>query len=274
MGKEQKKIVYYNDPVNDDFADIKIKTKKVDKNFKFVHKNPFWNIFAWIIYYFLAVPIVWVYVKVFLRVKIVNKKALKKVKRGVYLYGNHSGVTDVFIPSMIILPRRCKIIASPDSVSIPCIKNLVQMLGALPLPTDFSGMRGFVNAVEYYSKKNYDIAIFPEAHIWPYYTGVRPFKDSSFAYPANDNSPVVAFFVAYSKPKGFMSKFRKANMTVYVSDPIYADEKKTKNEKKAFLRDETYRFMSECSKKYSTYEVVRYLPGNETDKNIEIIQTP
>lgn len=164
---------------------------------------------------------------------------------------------------MIILPRRCKILVSPDAVSIPCIKNLVQMLGALPVPSDITGMRNFVNAVDYYHRKKYEIAIFPEAHIWPYYTGVRPFKDSSFAYPANDNSPVIAFFVAYSKPEGFLSKFRKANTTVYLSEPIYADENKSKKENKKYLRDEAYKFMCECSEKYSTYEVVRYLPETE-----------
>lgn len=265
--QKQKKIVYYEDPLNDDFAGTKINTKKVNKNFKFVHKNIFWRFFSWIIYYCVVVPIIWCYVKLFLRVKFVNKKALKNVKRGAYLYGNHTGIIDAFLPGLILCPRRCKILVSPDTVSIPCIKNLVQMLGALPLPSDISGMRNFVNAVDYYHQNKYDIAIFPEAHIWPYYTGVRPFKDSSFAYPANDNSPVVPFFVAYSEPKGFLSKFRKANITVYVGNAIYSDKEKSKRENKKYLRDETYKFMRECSKKYSTYEVVKYIPKNENVEN-------
>ena len=79
--KKQPKIIYYQDELNDDFAGTNINAKVVDGSFKFTHKNPVWTFFANAIYYIIVVPIVWFYLKFLLRVKYVNKKALKPFKK-------------------------------------------------------------------------------------------------------------------------------------------------------------------------------------------------
>lgn len=252
-----KKIIYYSDELNDDFAGMNIKPNKVDSKFKFIHENPIWRFFSFIIYYFIAVPIVWVYEVLLFRVKFVNKKAVKKLKKQkCYFYGNHIGILDAFTPNLISLPTKNKILVSPETVSIKGIRGLVQMLGAIPVPDSIDGMKKFVKAIDYYHK-NHNITIYPEAHIWNYYTGVRNFKDSSFAYPINHNAPVIAFFTAFSEPKGFLSCFRKANATIYISDPIYPDLTMPKKVAQRELRDKVYNFMLQASKN-STYSVIEY----------------
>lgn len=255
---KQPKVVYYQDELNNDFAGTRINTKCVDENFKYVHKNIFWRMLSFLFYYVIALPVIWFIEKVIYRVKFVNRKAIKKLKKQpCYIYGNHSNVLDVYTANLISQPRRNQIISNPDAVSLKGLKNFTQMLGAIPLPTDQKGMRKFVQAIDYYHK-NRNISIFPEAHIWPYFTGVRHFPANSFKYPLRDGSPIIAFFTAYSEPKGFLSSFRKANITVYVSDPIYPDMTKPKQEAMQELRDKVYNFMLECSTKYSTYKVVDY----------------
>ena len=266
--KNNPKIIYYSDELNDDFAGTKIKTKTIDKNFKFIHKNPIWKFFSNILYYGLAIPIVYVFSVWFKRVTFVNKKAIKQAKNatggGVFMYGNHTGAIDAFTPNLISFPKKNKIIVGADTVSIPCIKNITQMLGALPIPTGTSGMQNFVKAVYYYNK-SCNITIYPEAHIWPYYTGVRNFKDSSFGYPVSTNSPVIAFFTAYSEPKGFLKHFRKANVTVFVSDPIYPNTNIPKKEAQKELRNKVFEFMKACSETHSTCKVVDYKHISEKD---------
>ena len=93
-------------------------------------------------------------------------------------------------------------------------------MGAIPLPTKISGMRKFYDAVEHYHKSS-NITIFPEAHIWPYYTGVRPFSDASFAYPVQMQAPVIAFFVAYTKPTGLFAALKKANIPPAPDEKTY-----------------------------------------------------
>lgn len=262
--KYAKKIIYYSDMLNDDFASTSIKTANVDKNFKFIHKNPIWRVSSFLIFHVIAVPALWIYAIFFRRVKFVNKKAIKKLKnKKAFFYGNHTAyLLDACIPNFASYPMRNKIIVSPDTVSIKGIKNLTQMLGALPIPSETSGMKNFYKAVEYYHKK-FHLTIYPEAHIWPYYTGVRPFLDKSFGYPVKFNAPVIAFCVCYSKPKGLFANLRKTNITVHLSDPIYPDLTKSNKEAKKELRDKVYNFMKITTSKYSTYSPFEYLPADE-----------
>ncbi len=265
--KNSEKVLYFSDPLNDDFAGTNIKNKPITSKFKYVHKNLIWRFFSFLIYYLFAIPVLWVYMKVFLRVKFKNKKALKKLKgKNYFKYGNHSGVIDAFSPILLSYPKRDKIVVNSDAVSLKGMKNIVQMLGGLPIPTDLACMKHFVEALNFYYKKGYTITIYPEAHIWPYYTGVREFKDSSFGYPVSLNSPVIAFFTAYTEPKGLFSSFRKANVTIYISDPIYPDQTKPKKVAQKELRDKVYAFMKECSEKYSTYNHITYKHISEKPK--------
>lgn len=256
--KAKPKVVYYTDPLNDDFAGTKIKTQKVDPKYRYIHKNICWRFFAYTTCA-LVKPIVYIIETALLGVKIKNKKALRKVKGGCFLYGNHTSFIDAYTPYVLSGLKTNRILVNPDALSIKGIKTLVEMFGAMPVPDDLATMRNFVNAIEYYNKKGHNITIYPEAHIWPYYTGVRPFKDSSFYYPAKMNAPVVAFFTAYTQPTGIFKKFKKANITVYVSDPFYPDLTKPVKEAQKELRDQVYQFMSEMSEKYSTKQVIEYV---------------
>lgn len=268
--KKEHKVVYYTDELNDDFAGTNIKADIIDDNFKYIHKNPIWKFCSFFIYYVIAIPIVTFYCVVIKGIKIVNRKSIKKAKKdrksGVFFYGNHTGVIDAFTPNIVSMPYKNKILVSPDTVSIKGIKNIIQMLGGIPVPSGIVGIRKFNEAIEYYINHKNNITIYPEAHIWPYYTGVRPFKDSSFAYPINLEAPVIAFFTAYSKPTGMFRCFKKANITIYVSDPIYPDINKPKKEAKKELRDKVFKFMEDCSKKYSTYDYIEYKHISEKPK--------
>lgn len=255
--KFPKKTIYYKDPLKDDFAGTKIKQQKIDSNYNFVPKNFFYKIGTYILRG-IAMPIIFIIERFYYGIKIKNRKALKGLK-GVYLYGNHTGVYDAFTPNLLSFPHRTKIIANPDAVSIKGLRNIVKMLGVIPIPTTYGGMQKFLKDIEYCHNRGENIAIYPEAHIWPYYIGVRPFAETSFRYPIKDGAPVVAFFTAFEKPKGIGKLFRKAKITVYVSDPIYPDMTLNRKDAQEKLRNEVYSYMQNCADKYSTHEVIRYI---------------
>ena len=258
-------VIYYEDELNDDFAGNGITRCEIDESYKYIHTGPVWSFFAFIVYYIIAFPLVWFFERVIMRVRFVNGGAVRRYKGGpTFLYGNHTGWIDAFTPNLISVPRRNRIIVSPDTVSIKGLRTAVEMMGAVPVPTSHRAMHAFKEAIEHHHKRN-NITIFPEAHIWPYFTGVRNFPDTSFAYPAKAGCPVFAFFTAYTEPKGFLSCFRRANMTVYVSDPIYAEEGLSEREARRDLRDKVYAFMKEASEK-STYAVKEY-KRKEDDKS-------
>ncbi len=263
--KKEAKTIYYADEKNDDFAGTHIKGCAVDESFPYIRRSPLFRAASFFLYYFVAFPLVWFFERVILRMRFVNKKAVKKCRgQHYYLYGNHTGWYDAFTPNLISVPGRCRIIVSKDTVSIKGLRTVVQMLGAIPIPTTVHAMKRFGEAVDLHHKDS-NITVYPEAHIWPYYTGVRRFSDVSFSYPVRQGAPVIAFFTAYTPPKGFLSCFRKANMTVYISDPIYPDRTLPEREARKDLCERVHAFMREKSQ-LSTYEVYAYRQTERTEE--------
>lgn len=261
--KKEKKIIYFSDELNNDFAGTNIKTCRIDESFKYIHNGFLWRIISWILYYVIAFPIVFVYERIILGVKFVNNGELKKYKRrGCYLYGNHTGFYDAFTPNLVAFPHRNNILVGADTVSIKGLRNIVQMMGAVPLADGYEAKKNFLGCLEHLNERGENVTVYPEAHIWHYYNGVRPFGDGSFYYPVKFGAPVFAFFTVYTKPKGFLSCFRHANMTVYVSDPIFPKEGLSAQEQMKDLRDKVYAFMVEKSK-LSDYEVIKYVRKDE-----------
>ncbi|MBP5242889.1 MAG: 1-acyl-sn-glycerol-3-phosphate acyltransferase [Clostridia bacterium] len=252
----KQKIFYYSDKLNDDFAGTNIKRKELPENYPYFRKNPLRKISAFLLYRVLATPIAFLFQKIVYHEKIIGRKKLKGYKKdGFFLYGNHTRAAgDAFAPSFVSFPKKAHIVVDPDCVSIPGLKAVVEDLGALPLPTSFHGMKNFKNAVEEHARQKHVVVIYPEAHIWPFYTDVRPFKDGSFRYPAECNKPVFTFTVTYKKRK--LIPFPKA--TVYIDGPFFPDKDKSVKENQKLLRNICYETMKERSKT-STYEHIKYV---------------
>ena len=133
------------------------------------------------------------------------------------------------------------------------------MLGALPVPCDVSGMKKFMKAVDHYHQK-YNITIYPEAHIWPYYTGIRDFPAMSFRYPVELNAPCFAMTNTYQKRK----HGRNPKIVTYLDGPFYPNMDLPPKERAQELRDRVYAKMKERSL-LSNCEYIRYLPKTEEE---------
>lgn len=256
-----RKIVYY-DSLSDDFANINVDTKKVKKDFKFINKNPLWRFFSFLLYYFIAIPVVFLYTWLILGLRIHNFRAMRSVRgRGFFLYGNHTNYLDVFIPPLLAFPHRVYTVASPDAVSIKGLKTIVLMLGGMPVPVDISALGGFTKAVRKRCNDGSGIVIYPEAKIWPYYNGIRPFPDSSFKYPADLRVPVIAMFTAYRERRGLLGALLPPGWDIYLSDPFYPDTTLPPKLMRKDLHDKVYSFMKDCSQ-LSDFEYVAYRPAS------------
>lgn len=254
-----KKTVYYSDPLNDDFAGTNIRPKTVGGDFRFINPRPLWKLGSFLLYYGIACPIVWFYTRLVMGMKIENRRALRKLKKtGFFLYGNHTQLLDPLIPPMVTFPKRAYTVASPDAVSIRFLKNIVLMLGAIPIPTDFSGMQKYISAIDTRCAEKSCIAIYPEAHVWPYYTGIRPFRSASFRYPAKLGVPVVAMVTTYRKRRGLLCFLKRPAITVTLSEPFYPDASLGIRKAQETLCREVYDFMIKTSAEKENVEYIRY----------------
>jgi 1-acyl-sn-glycerol-3-phosphate acyltransferase len=252
-----KKTIYYSDVLQDDFARTNIKAREIGPDHPYVHKNMLWRLGAFLLYYILAVPLAFLISKVYLGLKFENRQVLRQLRHtGYFLYGNHTHMLDAFLPILVSFPKRAYVVTSPDAVSLPCLCNVVQMLGALPIPTKFSGMRSFLAAIRCRYAQNASITIFPEAHIWPYYTGIRPFPDTSFRYPVGLGAPVVAMAVTYRKRR----LCQRPGTTVTLSEPMYPNSDLRPKEAQAELWERVYQFLVTASENRENVPYIDYQP--------------
>ena len=81
-----KRIIYYRDEKNDDFASTNINTKPLRENYIYVHKNIIWRAAAFVLYRIIAQPLVFAFVKIAYHQRFENKSVLKAAKNsGAYI---------------------------------------------------------------------------------------------------------------------------------------------------------------------------------------------
>ena len=253
---EEKEVYYYKDELEDDFATMEnIKIVNVDENYKYIHKNPIWNITSILTQNVLSMPIKYLYAKIKFNIKYVGKENLKKAKnKGYFIYANHTQIfADTFIPSLANYPKRNFFIVNPANISMPGLKLLVRLLGAYPLPSNLKAYKNFLTTIKNTIEKKHSITIYPEAHIWPYYTKIRNFKAVSFKYPVELNTDVFCLTNTYHKKKN-----GKIQIISYIDGPFTVNQNLPKKEAQQDLRDRVYSQMVERSKN-SDYEKIIYL---------------
>ena len=94
------------------------------------------------------------------------------------------------------------------------------------------------------------IMIYPEAHIWPYYTDIRNFRADSFVYPVETNKPVFCFTNVYKKR--IIGK--RPKVVTYVDGPFYPDPTLTKRENIQNLRNKVYETIKKRVQSNPKYE--------------------
>ncbi len=255
---EPKKVIVYRDELHDDFADNNIRTKNVPSDFPFAVTNPFWVAAEFIVYRLIATPLVWLIAKLGFGLRIENRKVLRKLRHtGFYLYGNHTQtMMDAYTPTLCAFPHKAHVIVGPDAVSVPGIRSVVQMLGAIPLPSKAGGYPPFLAAQKLRLRQKRAIAIYPEAHIWPWYTGIRSFPDTSFAYPVSNHVPAVAYVTTYRRRRIFKKLWPL--MTVTLSEPFWPDPTVPPKQARAALRRDVCEFMRQRTSLQDNYAYYEY----------------
>lgn len=258
-----KKVIYYTDELNDEFSTAKITPRIIDENYKYKH-NVLWNFCSIIFQNILSMPIKIGYAKLKFKIKYIGKEKLKKYKKeGYFVYVNHTqAFADTFIPSIPIFPKRNFFIVNPENISVKPFGPIVEMLGAIPVPGNKEAMKKFLNTIKEKIEKKYSITIYPEAHIWPYYTGIRPFKSVSFKYPVELKKPTFCMTNTY---QAYGKNNDKLKIITYIDGPFYPNNELSIKDQKEELRNKIYECMIDRSKN-SNFEYIKYIKNDKTIK--------
>lgn len=260
---DKRRVIYYSDELNDEFSTAQITPRKIDENYVYIHTSPFKRFTHFFWYRIVATPIAFAYVKLVSAHKARGRHKLKKhLHDGYFMYGNHTqDIADPFIPNVISFPKTDYVIVHPNNVSMPFLGRITPSLGALPIPEGLQAYRNFIDAVETRIAQGHCVVIYPEAHIWPYYTKIRDFPDTSFAYPAKLGAPVYCFTNTYHKPRFFS----QPRIVTYIDGPFYPDMDKPLKARRRELRDKVYRTMCKRAER-SDHIQIRYIKREKNSK--------
>ena len=257
---DKRKVIYYSDELNDEFSVAQITPKRIDERYVYYHSSIFKRITHFFWYRMVFTPIAFFYTKLKLHHKVIGREKLKPFKKkGYFIYGNHTqDIGDAFMPNMFSAPQDSYIIVHANNVSIPFLGRITPSLGALPLPEGMVAYKNFMSAIERRLFEKCAIVIYPEAHIWPYYTKIRPFGDASFSYPVKFGVPTFCFTNTYQKRR--FSK--KPKIVTYIDGPFYPTEGLNAKAQRSELRNTVYDTMCERAKA-STVEAIKYIKKDE-----------
>lgn len=244
-----KQTRYYTS-FTDDFVETKDQNCKVPDDYPWVP-----NRFVSSLIYGLAILFSSVYLRLRIHVRYKNKRVLRDARdTGAFIYCNHTQpFGDVFLPALPALPGRIYTVVSPANLAIPGIGKILPYLGALPIPDSIQGMKRFVETMERRLQERRYITIFPEAHVWEYYTGIRPYSERAFKYPVKFNKPVYCMTVTYQKRRFG----KRPAATVYIDGPFLSEHGASAKEQAVQLRDQVYACMCRRSQA-SNCDYIRY----------------
>lgn len=259
---KSERVFYYaseeDDPIKTDEQE-KHEEVGLPEGYQFIPKNIFVRMWASILFRGF-----WIfgqyYERGYWKTKIYGRDKLKKAKKtGYVIYANHTNpFHDVFGPG-IAADRRIFTIINPVNLKVPGIGKFLPLIGGMPLGKSKEEKKAFHEAIDERLRQKKAVVIYPEAHVWPYYTGIRKFPhgDKSFCYATRNNVPIFTMTTTYHKRKN-NRKGDLPRMDIYIDGPFYPDPKLSEDENRAMLAKKAYESMVKYSKK-STYDYFEYI---------------
>ncbi len=256
MKKIKRQTFYYKDELNDDFATTVKTTNPLPKTYKYVNKSIIFRVISFVLYYLIVKPLAYIYVKIKFHHRIIGKKKLKGIPGGFIIYGNHTTlVGDAFIPNILTYKQRNYIITGEQASSLHAILPLMKALGNIPLGQTRSQSLHMAKCVKTRLSEGACITVYPEARVWPYYTGIRPFGDESFMLAASNRAPVIAMTTCFAKKR----IGKKPKIITVIEGPFYPKEDMCAKDNAKYLHGLVYEAMTKSANTYSTYSYHTYI---------------
>lgn len=267
------RVVYYHS-WDEDMVQSRRQDIRLAKDYDYVRYGLWNRLLDWLMLCVLWLVAV-VYVRLVRRVHIHGRERLRPyLHSGLFLYGNHTQpVLDPFIALLTLTGSRPYGIVSTANFGIPLLGRLMPWCGALPVIHTPLGQRRLTQAVYDHIRLGHPIVVYPEAHVWPYCTQIRPFSAASFAWAVETAKPAFTMTTVYrhkhpNKKNGNNADIHLERevprMDIYIDGPFFPDTacppRLARQRLCAVVREAMLRRAA-----LSDYEYIRYLPADCLD---------
>jgi 1-acyl-sn-glycerol-3-phosphate acyltransferase len=234
-------------------------------NYVWYHGNSLLHRCAFYSVYFIFFIIGWVYLAVVLHVRIVGKSRLKACRgRSYFVYANHTQpFGDIALTVVLNWPHRISAVVATANIGIPVIGSILHHFDFLAVPHTNPQRAAYKKAMTHLVHDGVAFQIYPEAHVWPYDTTIRPYTNTSMRYPVRFHAPSFCATLTYQHRK----HGKKPKATLYVDGPFYPRVTGSEETEKQDLYEQIRSTMVSESKK-STYAYYHYKNGRDTPQQM------
>lgn len=221
---------------------------KIDESYKYVPKSKIFEKCSHLLYYGVAVPVLYVLTKVIYDLKIEGKEHLRDLEGGAVSVSNHVLFLDCAMVGLAMDDKKIFYTTLEDSFKIPVVRKLIKLLRALPIPKENKNKPHFMNAVDEILQNGDVVHFYPEASLWPYYDKIRNFKTGAFRFAIRNDVPIIPMVFTFRRPGVIRRRFKKKpDVTLTILEPIKGDGNNEDTRQKInSLRREVYEAMENC----------------------------
>lgn len=216
------------------------KTKKLSQTIKgkvFARKlthRPVKRTFSALAYYLIAIPLLTIYLKLFLNVKYKNRRNFRKVKGGAVIISNHVHMMDSVMNAIASFPKRPVMTALQDNFKKPIAGFFVNLLGAVPIPETVLETRLFLNEISQKTKQGRFVHVYPEGELIFEDSNIRDFKNGAFKIAVDSGVPIIPVRISF-----LQGRFRK-KIILNVGEPLYPDVMAKQKEAQMNLKNKAF----------------------------------
>lgn len=228
--------------------------------------------------YYLVLAVFWlvsfVYAHAVLHIRIIGTKKLRAARhQGYFMYANHTQpFGDICITVLENWPHRITAIMAQANFGIPVLGPILHHYDFLAVPKTDAQRAGYKKAMTtLVAKDHVACQVYPEAHVWPWATRIRPFTPTSMRYPVRYGVASFTSTTTYqSRGKG-----KTPRAVVYIDGPFYPRVEGDEETKKKDLHEQIYGTLVRRSR-LSTVRWVDYEKVDEQDGDAAagIVQSP
>lgn len=184
----------------------------------------------------------------------------RSVKGGALITSNHFNPYEQYavfksIERELGKKRLYKVIREGNYTSFPGLYGyFFRHCNTLPLASNHTALREFMDAVGVLLERGEKILIYPEQAMWWNYKKPRPLKDGAFRLAAKNNSPIIPFFLTMRDSDRIGGDgFPIQAYTVHILPPIFPDPEKSIRENTEIMKNKNFELWKEVYE--STYGI-------------------
>ena len=243
-----------------DYHTIKSKPIILKDNYIFFRTNFFFNILSKIVIILFIIFSYFLYGKLYLGLRIKNKKGLKVLKNeGHILMSNHMHQFDAIWIGCLMFPKKLFVTMLQSNLGIPFAGKLFRYAGAVPIPEKKNQMFNFLDEMKRELSLNKSVLVMPEAAIKPYNIGIRKFFNGGFRFASISEVNILPLVYVYKNRKGLGKLIhKKPRIELHVLTPYLMPKLENERASARLANKEVNKIMSDYFNTHSDLKDPNY----------------